>query len=43
MNLSSFVHTHLNGFKYCYQTLIIQFDINYLFAHSQIVLSIVTD
>ena len=27
----------LNGFKYCNLTLTIQFNINYLFVHSQIV------
>ena len=30
----------LNGFKYCYKIRIILFTINYLFAHSYMVLSI---
>ena len=30
----------LNGFKYCYQTLIILFDINYLIAHGYSISSI---
>ena len=28
-----FVCTQLNGFKYCYVTLTIKFNISYLFAH----------
>ena len=31
------VSTQLNGFNYCYLTLIIQFNINHLFAHSEVV------
>ena len=34
------VSRQLNGFNYCYLTLIILFNINYLFAHSEMVLSI---
>ena len=30
----------LNGFNYCYLTLIILFDINHFFAHSEVVTSI---
>ena len=30
----------LNGFNYCYQTLVILFDINHLFAYSEMVSSI---
>ena len=33
------VSTQLNGFKYCYLTLIILFHINNLFAHSEVVTS----
>ena len=33
MSHSLFVCTHLNGFKYCYLTLIIQFDINHLYTN----------
>ena len=31
------VCTQLNGFKYCYKTLIILFDIDHLFAHIEMV------
>ena len=34
------VCTSFNSFTYCYLTLIILFNINYLFAHSEIVSSI---
>ena len=34
------VSTHLNGFKYCYLTLIIPLNINHLFAHIEVVTSI---
>ena len=34
------VCTQLNGFKYCWIALIIQFNISYLLAHSEVVLSI---
>ena len=37
---SHFFCTQLNGFKYCYLTLIILFDITHLFAHSEVVASI---
>ena len=37
---STMVSTQLNGFNYCYLTLIIQFNINHLFAHSEMVRSI---
>ena len=30
----SFVCVKLNGFKYCYLIVVIQFNINHLFAHS---------
>ena len=36
-----FVFTQLNGFKYFYQTLIIQFTLTHMFAQSELVLSIV--
>ena len=39
-NQNSFVSTQLNGFKYSYLTLIIWFNINHLFAHSEVVSSI---
>ena len=32
--------TQLNGFNYCYLTLIILFNINHLFAYSEVVSSI---
>ena len=32
--------TRLNSFNYCYQTLIILFNINHLIAHSEVVTSI---
>ena len=35
------VSTQLNGFHYCNQTLIILFDINHLFADSDVVTRIV--
>ena len=31
-----FIYTDLNGFKYFYLTRIILFNINYLFAHSEV-------
>ena len=31
----SFVCTQLNGFEYCYRTLIDLFDITHLFAHGE--------
>ena len=34
------VSTQLNGFIYCYLTLVTQFNMNYLFAHSEMVPSI---
>ena len=34
------ISTQLNGFKYCYLTLIILFNINHLFAQSKVVTSI---
>ena len=34
------VSTQLNGFNYCYITLIILFNIHHLFAHSEVVTSI---
>ena len=34
------VSTQLNGFSYCYITLIIQFNIDHLFADSKVVTSI---
>ena len=34
------VCTQLIGFKYCYLTLIILFNINHLFAHSEVVSSV---
>ena len=34
------ISTQLNGFNYCYLTLIIIFNINHLFADSEVVLSI---
>ena len=34
------VSPQLNGFNYCYETLIILFNINYLFADSEVVKSI---
>ena len=34
------VSTQLNGFNYCYLTLIILFNINHLFAHIKVVSSI---
>ena len=34
MNHTSFVVTQLNGFKYCYPTLIILFNTNHLFVLS---------
>ena len=34
------VSTQLNGFNYCYLTLIILFDINHLIADSEVVTSI---
>ena len=37
---NSFVCTQLNGFKYFYLTLVILFDIKYLFANIQMVSSI---
>ena len=33
-NSASHKSTMLNGFKYCYATLTIQLNINYLFRHS---------
>ena len=41
MSQSSFVCTQLNGFEYFYLTVIISFDINHLFAYSEVVSSIV--
>ena len=35
------VSTQLNGFNYCYLTLIILFHIDNLFAHSEVIISIV--
>ena len=32
MSQSSFVCTKLNGFKYCYEALTVQFNINYLYT-----------
>ena len=34
MSLNSFVCTQLNGFKYCYPTHTILFNINHLFLHT---------
>ncbi len=36
----AFVSIQLNGFNYCYLTLIIQFDIDNLFADREVVTSI---
>ena len=36
----AFVSTQLNGFNYCDLTLIFLYDINHLFAHSEMVSSI---
>ena len=37
---NAFVSTQLNGFSYCYLTLIISFMINHLFADSKVITSI---
>ena len=37
---NAIVSIQLNGFNYCYQTLIILFNINHLFAHREVVISI---
>ena len=34
------VSTQLNGLNYCYQALIILFNINHLFAHNEVVTNI---
>ena len=43
MSQSWFICTQVNSFKCCYQTLIVQFNNNDLFAHSSIVSSMVND
>ena len=43
MNLNSCVCAQLHGFKYSNQTLIILFNINYLFVHSEVVTNIVIE
>ena len=37
---TTIVSTQLNGFNYCYQTLIILFNINHLLAHNEVDTSI---
>ena len=39
-NNITIVSTQLNGFNYCYLTLIILFNINYLFADNEVITSI---
>ena len=34
------IFTQLDGFNYCYRTLIILYNINHLFAHSEVITSI---